>query len=200
MPEIKKVNMVLNIHRIQSYRIQCSEHYSCVCGCMSVEKAWGRRVGRECEWDFYVFIFIVILSVPSWAHVSKVKFHFHLMMNNKDLFDSIWFDRNRKAYQALFFPFLTRLLFTCQCSFHSLVSRQTFQRALTALVDIKSDPSVRYVTNSSSLEEDAGKWCSECGFVRQVMCAAECKVSVVKLSFCDKLYHKVVWTTYGVFT
>ena len=29
--------------------------------------------------------------------------------------------------------------------------------ALTALVDIKSDPSVRYVTNSSSLEEDAGK-------------------------------------------
>ena len=102
----------------------------------------------------------------------------------------------------LFFSFSrTRLLFTCQCawtpcSFHSLVSRQTFQRALTALVDIKSDPSVTYVTNSSSLEEDAGKWCSECGFVGHVMRAVGCKVSVVKLPFYDvRVYGRLTTIT-----
>ena len=45
----------------------CSEHYSCVCGCMSVEEAgageWGENV-RVKVLRIY-FIFIVILNVPS---------------------------------------------------------------------------------------------------------------------------------------
>ena len=50
----------------------CSEHYTCVCGCMSVEEAGAGKRGRECESEidtyisFYVlFYFVVILNVPS---------------------------------------------------------------------------------------------------------------------------------------
>ena len=53
------------------------------------------------------------------------------------------------------------------CCFHSLISSQAFQRALTASVDscaeIKSAPQWR---NQfwQRLEDGAGKWCSECGW------------------------------------
>ena len=41
----------------------CSEHYSCVCGCMSVEEAGaGQESGeRMWEWDFYIFILYLLL-------------------------------------------------------------------------------------------------------------------------------------------
>ena len=39
-----------------------------------------RWVGRECESDIFTYLFyIVILNVPSWAHVSKEIFHFHAL-------------------------------------------------------------------------------------------------------------------------
>ena len=48
----------------------CSEHYTCVLGCMSVEEAGANKRGRECVSEIYIFyvffyIFIVILNVPS---------------------------------------------------------------------------------------------------------------------------------------
>ena len=59
----------------------------------------GRRVGRECESEIFTYLFciIVILNVPSWAHVSKDKKKkkknlLCIIMNNKDLFDLIWFE------------------------------------------------------------------------------------------------------------
>ena len=39
----------------------------------------GRRVGRECESESFMFIFIVILNVPSSAHVLKENFHFYAL-------------------------------------------------------------------------------------------------------------------------
>ena len=55
-------------------------------------RSWGRWVGRECEWDFYVFILYLLsfLNVPSWAHVSKENFHFYALYYiyiNKDSFN-----------------------------------------------------------------------------------------------------------------
>ena len=45
----------------------CSEHYSCVCGCMSMEEAgageWGENVSVTLARMY--FIFIVILNLPS---------------------------------------------------------------------------------------------------------------------------------------
>ena len=48
----------------------CSEHDTCVCGCMSVEEARAGERGRECESEIYTYIsftfyFTVILHVPS---------------------------------------------------------------------------------------------------------------------------------------
>ena len=43
----------------------CSEHYSCVCGCMSVEEAGAGEWGEKASEIFTYFIFIVILNVPS---------------------------------------------------------------------------------------------------------------------------------------
>ena len=48
-----------------------NEHYTCVCGCMSVEEARAGERGRECESEIerevlhIYFIFIVILNVLS---------------------------------------------------------------------------------------------------------------------------------------
>ena len=46
----------------------CFEHYTCVCGCMSVEEAGVGVRGRECESEIYTYIsftFYFILNVPS---------------------------------------------------------------------------------------------------------------------------------------
>ena len=45
----------------------CSEHYSCVCGCMSVEEAGAGEWGENVRMRFLriYFIFIVILNIPS---------------------------------------------------------------------------------------------------------------------------------------
>jgi len=60
---------------------------------MSVEEAGAGEWGENVRVRFLriYFIFIVVLNIPSRAHVSKENFHFMLciLMNNKDLFDSI---------------------------------------------------------------------------------------------------------------
>ena len=45
----------------------CSDHYSCVCGCMSVEEAGAGKWGENVRVRFLCiyFIFIVILIIPS---------------------------------------------------------------------------------------------------------------------------------------
>ena len=44
----------------------------------------GRRVGRESESEIFTyFIFIVILKVPSWAHVSKENVHFYALYTDE---------------------------------------------------------------------------------------------------------------------
>ena len=45
----------------------CSEHYTCVCGCMSVEEAGADEKGEKVRVRFLriYLIFIVILNVPS---------------------------------------------------------------------------------------------------------------------------------------
>jgi len=43
----------------------CSEHYSCVCGCRSVEEAGAGEWGENVRFLRIYFIFIVILNVPS---------------------------------------------------------------------------------------------------------------------------------------
>ena len=50
--------------------------YSCVCGCMSVEEAGAGEWGENVRVRFLriYFIFIVVLNVPSGAHVSKEQF------------------------------------------------------------------------------------------------------------------------------
>ena len=69
----------------------CSEHYSTVCRCMSVEEAWEGEWGENVRVRFLriYFIFIVILNVPSLAHGSKENFHFYallvcILMNNQN--------------------------------------------------------------------------------------------------------------------
>ena len=59
----------------------CSEHYSCVCGCMSVEEAGAGEWGENVRVRFLriYFIFIVILNVPCRAQVSKEHFHFYAL-------------------------------------------------------------------------------------------------------------------------
>ena len=64
----------------------CSEHYSCVCGCMSVEEAgageWGENVRVR-----FLRIYFIILNIPSRAQVSKENVHFFMLcilINNKD--------------------------------------------------------------------------------------------------------------------
>ena len=61
--------------------------------------------------------------------------------------------------------------------FYSHISTQTFRRALTASLDscteIKSCP-FSGVTKSGSLEEGAGKRCSECGLVPHSDCGFIC--------------------------
>ena len=43
-------------------------------------RSQGRWVGRECEGEIFTCLFyIVILNVPSWAHVLKEKFHFYAL-------------------------------------------------------------------------------------------------------------------------
>ena len=56
----------------------CSEHCSCVCGYMSVEEAGAGEWGENVRVRFLriYFIFMVILNVPSSAHVSKENVHF----------------------------------------------------------------------------------------------------------------------------
>ena len=60
---------------------ECCEHYSCVTGCISVEEAgadeWGENV-RVRSLRIY-FIFVVILNIPSRAHVSKENVHFYAL-------------------------------------------------------------------------------------------------------------------------
>ena len=55
--------------RVCAWTDVCSEHYSCVCRCMSVEEAgagkWGENVSEFSEILCIYFIFIVILNVPS---------------------------------------------------------------------------------------------------------------------------------------
>ena len=65
-----------------------------------------------------------------------------------------------------------RLMFTCMLA-SSLISTRTFRRALTALVDGCADKECPFsgVTKSGSLEEDAGKRCSECAGVCNVSSA-----------------------------
>ena len=66
-----------------------SEHYSCVCGCMSVEEAgageWGERNVRVRFLRIY-FIFIVILLYLQEPMCQRNIFIFMLciLMNNKD--------------------------------------------------------------------------------------------------------------------
>ena len=44
----------------------CSEHYSCVCGCMSVEEAGAGEKGRECESEIFTYLYVLLfLNVPS---------------------------------------------------------------------------------------------------------------------------------------
>ena len=52
-----------------------SEHYTCVCRCMSVEEAGAGERGRECKSETLCiyFRFIVDLNVPSSAHMSVIK-------------------------------------------------------------------------------------------------------------------------------
>ena len=62
----------------------CSEHYSIVCGCMSVEEAGAGEWGENVRMRFVriYFIFIVILNIPSRAHMSKENFHFYALYND----------------------------------------------------------------------------------------------------------------------
>ena len=63
----------------------CSEHYSSVCGCISVEEAGAGEQGENVRVKFLsiYFIFIVILNIPSSAHVSqKEMFNFYVLYNN----------------------------------------------------------------------------------------------------------------------
>ena len=70
---------------VHAWMHACSEHYSCVCGCMSVEEAGAGEWGENVRVRFLgiYFIFIVILNVPSWAHVSKENFHFYALYVDK---------------------------------------------------------------------------------------------------------------------
>ena len=74
----------------------CSEHDTCVCGCMSVEEA-GRARGEENVRVRYIhiyffdvlFYFIVILNVPFLSLEPKCQgkifiFRLCILMNNKD--------------------------------------------------------------------------------------------------------------------
>ena len=52
----------------QWFLLMCSEHYTCVCGCMSAEEAGAGERGRECESEIYTYIsftfyFILLLSL-----------------------------------------------------------------------------------------------------------------------------------------
>ena len=62
----------------------CSEHYTGVCGCMSVEEAGASEWGENVRVRFLCisFIFIVILNIPSRAHMSKENFHFDALYND----------------------------------------------------------------------------------------------------------------------
>ena len=38
------------------HSLACSEHHTCVCGCMSVEEAGAGESVRECESEIYTYI------------------------------------------------------------------------------------------------------------------------------------------------
>ena len=53
----------------------CSQHYSCVCWCMSVEEARAENV----RFLYIYFIFIVILNYPLESMCQKQNFHFYAL-------------------------------------------------------------------------------------------------------------------------
>ena len=61
-----------------------SEHYSCVCGCMSVEEAGAGERGYNVKVRFLrIYFILIILNVPSWVHVSKENLNFYALYINE---------------------------------------------------------------------------------------------------------------------
>ena len=68
----------------------CSEHYLCVCRCMSVEEAgageWGENARERFLFILYLLLFYMYLLEPMCQRKILI-FMLCILMNNKDLFD-----------------------------------------------------------------------------------------------------------------